>query len=323
MSDHSSGAGRPGGVGLAEDTGQALASGTGAAFGTFGELLQGVLPNDGAFLVTLPLDVWARARFWPDTCDGEVHTVPPGKYKARQVARRVLDAVGHRGGGLLELSSELPEGKGLASSSADLVATVRAVGAAFGARFTPAQTEEFLRGIEPTDGVMYDEIVAFHHRAVRLRGRLGRLPRLVIVAHDEGGQVDTVRHNRNSSPFGAGERAEYARLLAQLHRAVADGDLATVGRISTRSAELNVLVRPRAGLARLRDACREADGVGLVLAHSGTMLGVAFAADDPELDGKTDYVRTVCAAWPGTVRVFGTLGEGSTWSASADGGGTT
>ncbi|MET8248192.1 kinase [Streptomyces sp. NPDC005202] len=308
---------------VAEGGDPTSASGTGAAFGTFGELLQGVLPDGSAFLVTLPVDVWARARFRLGGPGPQVRVRPPGKHKARQVARLVLDAVGHGGGGLLELSGELPEGKGLASSSADLVATVRAVGAAVGVRFTPAETEAFLRGIEPSDGVMYDEIVAFHHRAVRLRRRLGRLRPLVVVAHDEGGQVDTVRHNRGPLPFGAQERSEYARLLAELDEAVAGGDLAAVGRVSTRSAELNALVRPRAGLAPLRDACREADGIGLVLAHSGTMLGVAFAADDPELADKSDYVRRACAAWPGTVSVFRTLGEGSTWSAPADAGGET
>ena len=40
------------------------ATGVSAAFGTFGELLQGVLPEeDGDFLVTLPVARWAMARF--------------------------------------------------------------------------------------------------------------------------------------------------------------------------------------------------------------------------------------------------------------------
>ncbi|MFI6845050.1 kinase [Kitasatospora sp. NBC_00085] len=293
--------------------------GTGAAFGTFGELLQGVLPDGSAFLVTLPIDSWSRARFERREDLGEILVRPDGKDKARAVARLVLDAVGHRGGGVLELASELAEGKGLASSSADLVATVRAVAEAAGVGFGPAEIEEFLRGIEPSDGVMYDEVVAFHHREVRLRQRLGRLPAFAIVAHDEGGQVDTVSHNRIPLRHGPAERAEYARLLEQLGEAVAGGDLATVGRVSTRSAELNSAVRARQDLAPMRLACQETDGVGLVLAHSGTMLGVAFDADDPELARKTEYIRAVCAPLPGTTAVFRSLGRGGVWSTGTDG----
>ena len=40
------------------------ATGVSSAFGTFGELLQGVLPEeDGDFLVTLPVARWTMARF--------------------------------------------------------------------------------------------------------------------------------------------------------------------------------------------------------------------------------------------------------------------
>ncbi|MFJ9737044.1 kinase [Streptomyces sp. NPDC101166] len=289
--------------------------GTGHAFGTFGELLQGALPApDSDFLVTFPLARWATAVFRPAPEAREVRVVPGHKGKSRRVAEAVLAALGESGGGLLELCGDLPEGKGMASSSADLVATVRAVGAAFGRTFTPAQTEAFLRGVEPADGVMYDEIVCFHHRAVRLRRRLGTLPPLVLVAHDEGGQVDTVTHNRTATAIGTSERHEYARLLDRLTGAVAAGDLPAVGEVATRSAELNGRLRPRAGFPELRTLCHEVDGHGLVLAHSGTLLGVLLDAHDPELDGKAAHIRAGCAPLGGEVSVHRALGAGDDWA---------
>ncbi|MDQ0937486.1 GHMP family kinase ATP-binding protein [Streptomyces turgidiscabies] len=289
--------------------------GTGHAFGTFGELLQGALPApDSDFLVTFPLARWATAVFRPAPEAGEVRVVPGHKGKSRRVAEAVLGALGESGGGLLELGGDLPEGKGMASSSADLVATVRAVGAAFGRTFTPAQTEAFLRGIEPADGVMYDEIVCFHHRAVRLGSRLGALPPLALVAHDEGGQVDTVAHNRTAKTIGTAERHEYARLLDRLTGAVATGDLPAVGEVATRSAELNDRRRARAGFAELSALCREVDGHGLVLAHSGTLLGVLLDAHDPELDAKTEHIRAGCVPLGGEVSAHRALGVGDDWA---------
>ncbi|MFJ9338730.1 kinase [Streptomyces sp. NPDC101733] len=288
---------------------------SGSAFGTFGELLQGALPHpQGDFLVTFPLARWATAVFHPVPGRRDVRVRPAHKAKSRRVAEAVLAALGAPDGGLLEVAGDLPEGKGLASSSADLVATVRAVGAAHGRAFTPAETEDFLRGIEPADGVMYDEIVAFHHRDVRLGRRLGVLPPLAVVAHDEGGQVDTVAHNRGARTIDAEAREEYALLLERLTEAVALGDLHGVGAVSTRSAEMNAHRRRRAGFAELRALCREVDGLGLVLAHSGTMLGVLLEAHDPALAGKTEHIRAGCAALGGEVSVHRSLGAGDSWS---------
>jgi uncharacterized protein involved in propanediol utilization len=214
---------------------------------------------------------------------------------------------GHVGGGVLEITSELPEGKGLASSSADLVATVHAIATATGTRFSAPTIEALLRDIEPSDGVMYEGVVAFYHREVRIRSMLGPVPPLVIIAHDEGGQVDTIRHNRIRRPFNAADKQEYARLLEQMDLAITTADLSEIGRIATRSAEMNSKIRTRPGFEELRRSCAEIDGVGLILAHSGTMLGILLPADDPEIAVKEEHVRKVCAEIGGECAVYRSL----------------
>jgi uncharacterized protein involved in propanediol utilization len=149
---------------------------------------------------------------------------------------------------------------------------------------------------------------------VRLCRPLGRLPPLTIVAHDEGGQVDTISHSRLPNPFSAADEREYARLLDELTEAIAAGDLPAVGRISTRSAVLNSKSRARYDVDALQRACHEVDGLGLVLAHSGTMLGVVLGADDPELAGKIQHMRAVCEPLGGQVSVYRSLGAGGDWS---------
>ncbi|MFF2378428.1 lyase family protein [Streptomyces xiamenensis] len=283
-------------------------TGVGRAPGTFGELLQGALPGDDEdFLVTFPIRNWAMAVFRPDP-DRDVVTVdPPHKQKSRHLAADVLKAFGLPPGGVLEVRGALPEGKGLASSSADLVATARAVADAWHLRLDEAAIASLLRDIEPSDGVMYDGIVSFHHRKVLFRDRLGSLPALTIVGHDEGGMVDTVAFNETHQEFSEREKEEYATLLDGLTMAVREGDLPEVGRITTRSAELNERRRPRRGLAEIREICREIGGLGLVVAHSGTMLGVLLDEDDPELSRKTAWARKACAELGGEVSVYRSL----------------
>ncbi|MET8309669.1 kinase [Micromonospora sp. NPDC005173] len=285
--------------------------GVGTAFGTFGELLQGVLPDaDRDFLVTFPMAQWATATFWPSSELARVRVFPQHKRKSARLAATMMELFGLPGGGVLELGGGLAEGKGYASSSADLVATARAVGDAFGRTLSERTIESLLRRIEPSDGVMYDGIVAFHHREVRLRERIGVLPPLTVVAHDEGGAVDTVRFNRIPKPFDEADKREYARLLAALTAAVRAGDLPAVGEVTTRSAVLNGKLRPRRHFDVLHRLCREVDGYGLVIAHSGTALGVLLDRDDPERAAKIDHVRAACVALPGTVTVHRSLGTG-------------
>ncbi|XKK38574.1 hypothetical protein HFP72_29410 [Nocardiopsis sp. ARC36] len=162
--------------------GPVATSGIGTAFGTFGELLQGALPErDGDFLVTLPIARWSVVRF--DVLPGMrgLEVRPAHKVKSLSAAGALLRALGLPAAGRITVESGMPEGKGLASSSADLVATLRAVANAVGEGLPEELVGTVLRGIEPTDGVMYPAVVAYHHRRARLREVLGSLPEATVV----------------------------------------------------------------------------------------------------------------------------------------------
>ena len=270
-------------------------AGVGTAFGTFGELLQGRLPErDGDFLVTLPVARWTRATFRPDAAAAGVSVSPPHKTKALRLAGLILQECGQPVGGLLTVNSVIPEGKGLASSSADLVATARALGEALSLPMPPGRIERLLARIEPTDGVLYPAIVAFHHRAVRLRTVLGSLPPMAVVGVDEGGAVDTVDFNRAPKPFTASDRREYARLLEGITDAVRARDLRAVGGIATRSALMNQPLRHKWSLEPLRGICRDVGGLGVTVGHSGTTAGILLDAADPSYTHRVTEAACAC-----------------------------
>lgn len=276
-----------------------VAAGAGRAFGTFGELLQGTLPDGADFLVTMPIDRYATAWFRLDPT-GPLLVFPSHKSKSLALARSMLGGAG----GTLVVDGDLPVGKGLASSSADLVATARAVGGALGLSVEPAAVEDWLRPIEPTDGVMYAGVVAFEHRRVRLRRFLGVLPPMTVVAVDEGGQLDTVAFNMAPKPYSDDDRREYARLLETIALAVDAGDLASLGAVATRSAVLNQRVVPKQNLDAMIRISQESGALGVVCAHSGTMTGVLLADGVPGHERRLAGVREACSKLPGSVSVF-------------------
>ncbi|GAA3097292.1 kinase [Streptomyces rectiviolaceus] len=284
------------------------ATGVSAAFGTFGELLQGVLPEeDGDFLVTLPVARWAMARFELDPDSDVLEVWPPHKKKAKRLTAMIMEDVARPAGGVLRIDSMLPEGKGLASSSADLVATARAVGNALGEEMPPRRIESYLARIEPTDGVLYPSVVAFHHRSVRLRAQLGSLPSMAVVSIDEGGAVDTVDFNSIPKPFTMADRREYARLLDRVSGAVARRDLAEVGAVATASARMNQVLRHKRSLEPMIDICREVGGLGVVVGHSGTTLGVLLDTAAPDCHNQLAAAAQACQELAGNVTVYRTL----------------
>ncbi|WSQ12845.1 kinase [Streptomyces sp. NBC_01231] len=300
---------------VARRPGVDLREGAGAACGTFGELLQGTLPDGADFLVTFPISLGTRAWFRYDP-DGPLRVFPSHKTKSLRLARTMLEGRGAAGGGSLVLDSELAVGKGLASSSADLVATARAVGAVLDLDTSPSAVEGWLRPIEPTDGVMHPGVVVFEHRTVRLRASLGALPPATVVAVDEGGRVDTVDFNRRPPHRAPARRHEYGRLLRDLATAVGHGDLARVGAVTTRSAVFNQGLAPKRNLGAMLRISAETGALGVVCAHSGTMLGLLLDAGDPRHRQRLPAVVAACSGLPGTTTVFrSSTSEGSAHAA--------
>ncbi len=280
--------------------------GTGMSFGTFGELLQGVLPDGSDFLVTLPIDRYSYAYFFSDWGSQTLRVFPPSKRKSRDLAADLLERLDLPPGGVLRIESEIPEGKGLASSSADLVASARAIESWFGLEIPTDLLCRAMFDIEPSDGVMFDGTVAFYHRRVELRDFLGPLPPLTIVAVDEGGSVDTLAFNRIPKPFGASDRRQYAALLDAAARAIRERDLSAIGQVATQSALMNQKLRPKATLARMIAISEAVGGLGVAVAHSGTYVGILLSPYEPAYERQlAELYRTVSQAF-GQAEIFHT-----------------
>lgn len=271
----------------------------GVANGTFGELLQGSLQREnGHFQVTLPIQKFSKVAFTPGLLSDGITVTPGHKFKSRALLEKLVDYYDLGIGGHLCIESELPEGKGMASSSADLVATARAFEAALG-RVVPTDILfQLLRSIEPSDGVMYPEFVTFFHRKVELGRLLGCPSRLEVVAIDEGGQIDTIEYNRRNHSYTDEECAEYAGLLQTLESAIPADDIALIGRVATRSAVLNQKRNPKRHLQTVLEIGNHTRALGVVIAHSGPCIGLIFPAGpayQEQIECATTALRTLAS----------------------------
>ncbi|KUI97195.1 GHMP family kinase ATP-binding protein [Vibrio sp. MEBiC08052] len=270
--------------------------GSGQSCGTFGELLQGALPNGQGFLVTFPIRRYVKAKFYHGEDETGLQVCPPHKTKALALAYALLSRYQLPLSGLLEIDSDIPESKGLASSSADLVAVARAITDHHHIRISNDDLAHMMCQIEPTDAVMYGHCVAFHQNTGHLIADLGPLPKMLIVAYDEGGCVDTVAHKKTLPRIGLTEMKQYECLLERLQHAIRQRNCHEIGRVTTMSSMLNQRFRPNPYLSLFIDLCEQYGGLGVAVAHSGTYIGILLDVGDIKLAEKQAAIESALKA---------------------------
>lgn len=265
--------------------------GIGRSYGTFGEFLQGVLPNEKDFMITFPINQYTECEYVPLPGRDHLKVYPSNKHKSHRLAVRILKYFDKPLGGYLKFSSNLQQGKGLASSTADMVATSRAIENCFGMNIPVELFEYFIREIEPSDGIMHPGIVVYYQKEVRLRQYIGDCPSLSILALDETGEIDTIDFNQIEKPFSYTEKLEYQKLLDKAILAFNSNNLKQLGEVTTKSALLNQKLLPKKTLYTTLEICREIDGLGIVTAHSGAYIGILISNADLNYTQKIEIGR--------------------------------
>jgi uncharacterized protein involved in propanediol utilization len=272
-----------------------LSAGIGYSIAHHGELLQGVF-DDGAgrarrALVTMPLrDRGSRAVFYPSQSHWGV-VGPPGLTKARRAAIYALrEFSGHPSpakGGRVEITSNVPHGIGMGSSTSDVTATIKAVADYHGVSLSREEVGRLAVLAEvASDSVMIDDrVVLFAHRDGVVLETFGhRLPPMVVVGCDTapGQEVETL--GLPPADYTDAEAGQFQVLRGALRRAIAMEDVSLLGRVATASARINQRYLPKPGLEPLIELCLRHGGAGLQIAHSGTVAGLIFDARRPDID---------------------------------------
>ncbi|MCL4424033.1 MAG: GHMP kinase [Firmicutes bacterium] len=311
--------------------------------GSCGELVQGQL--DGVdFLVTCPIDLFARAEFAPAAAGGE--RLQGAGWKTMAAVRSFLKRAGYTGGWQVTVSSAVPVGKGMASSTADITAALGAAtlflceafwspgldrwrsahgmipeefpDAPAGCAYVPASIAGTALAVEPTDGLMFPGIVLFDHRRGIWLEPLGEPPPLEVLVFDQGGHVETISFNQRAD-FQEQNRAK-SELVARALELVRDGlqrkDPLAIGAGATLSALANQTMLPKEGLEVILQLSKEVGALGVNVAHSGSVFGLLL---DPRRQDGPDLASYLAHRIPGRfLGRYGVIGGGIRWPAGID-----
>ena len=266
---------------------------TARAPGSCGELAQGMVDGD-YFLVTCPIDIYSTATVSLYAGDGCVEA-PPDAPKSRQAIELTLAHFGRADvDARLGLSSSLPRGKGMASSTADVSASIAATAAALGRydEMRPVEIARIALRVEPSDGTMLPGIAMLDHKQGKIAKTLGAPPPMRVVVLEFEGNVDTLAFNGvNRDRLLMRLQPDFEKALTQISRGIRDGNAVDIGAGATHSAITNQQLLYKPQLEAVLHLADEVGALGVNAAHSGTVLGLLFEDDDSKAE------NAVSRAW--------------------------
>ncbi len=250
--------------------------GYGKAFGSFGEIVQGRLSNGEDFLVTLPIDLWSTCELACTKISGPL-VIDCDLEKSRSVLSLVLEELGvHRGYHIAcNFTRNIPVGKGLSSSTADMLATLRAIQEVFGFLLDERFISRIFAAIEPHDALHYNASAAYNHRKGQIIHDFKYIPAYTIIVVDNGGVLDTLQYNRAVS-FSEAETCLYDELFARLQGAFEKRDDRLIAQCATESARMHAMARKSEFLGKAVGIFEKVSSLGVVATHSGTCVGFLF-----------------------------------------------
>jgi uncharacterized protein involved in propanediol utilization len=275
---------------------------THTAIGHHGEILQGIAEDQPSrlrrVLVSLACgSLRSNAVFMPHRSDPLI-VDPPWKVKALRAAELTLQCCdGSSLGGRLVLRSNIPLGWGLGSSTADVIATIRAVAHALDRTFTAEEVAALsVKSEDASDSVMFEDCaVIFAHRDGVVLERLARhLPPVEVLGFNTDttqAGVDTLSFNR--AYYTWWEIEAFRPLLGLLRRAVYVQDSSLLGLVASASARINQRFLPKPHFDELERIAERLGAVGLQVAHSGTIVGMLFDPQIDDLDKRIRYARSL------------------------------
>jgi L-threonine kinase len=270
--------------------------------GSCGEFIQGRW-HGTPFLLTCPIDLYSTATVH----EGEQGPLQP---KAKAALAATLAYLGQPAFPYsLSIQSQLPPGKGMASSTADIAAVSVAVATALGKTLSAAEIGHLAATIDAVDGVFAHGLALVNYSTGDILRTYGPVPPMKIAILDAGGIVQTEDFHAATDRLVPAHTEAAAQALASLKDKVT---AETLGKAAIPVLE-GILMKAEGfsltltgyDLEQLIRLAKQHGALGVNTAHSGTICGILFPADRREADieetaktiagtlGTYTYYRTV------------------------------
>lgn len=246
------------------------------------------------FLVDLP----APCLYTEATCSitpgsGQINVHPQGRNKAAAAVQLALQVFGLAGRVDVELTltSNIRSARGNGGSSTDVGVTLDVVARALGCDLPGALVDFLTVATERASNPSYRGPGIFLQRAGVMPWQWPAWPAMRILGFDDSRAPDVVTDAMQRPQYSRELVDTFDLMLHGLVAAVHTGDVAAIGHLMERSAEINEKFLPRdfaGGLAALREIRKQCGSAGVAVSHSGTVAALAWSTDADDVDQKVE-----------------------------------
>lgn len=242
--------------------------------GSIGELIQGNYKGIDV-LVSCPINLYTKVRVFEsyDSTDKKHHA------KAQLLLENLLKQWGYEeyiDTLDIEICSEIPRGKGFASSTADLCATYYSLLKLFKRKFHEEELIKSCIEIEPTDSIIFNKLTVFDYKSGLYKASIGKYVEFDVLVFEGSTVVDTVEfNNKQLQPH-----MPIDDLIEGLTNGIKKNCIKTVAEACSESIIRNQHRLKYNILPEVLKLKQQYGGLGVLGAHSGDMVGIIF--DDEE-----------------------------------------
>lgn len=241
--------------------------------GSFGEVVQGKY-NGIDMLCSSPINLFTKVRLWENK-------TPYNRNKYTKCTRflsniltewdykQYIDTLD------IHIESQIPEGKGFASSTADLCALYYSLINLFNKNFNENELIRHCINIEPTDSIVFKQLSIFDYKNGLYNEALGKYLEFDILVFEGDKVINTVEFNNKNLP----DLSSIDDLIPILKSGIVHKDIKKIGYCSTQSIIRNQDRLFYEILPIIYNICEELGGYGIIGAHSGDALGIIHEKD--------------------------------------------
>lgn len=239
-----------------------------------GEFVQGVLDNE-EYLSSYAINLFSVA-----TLEEGKEIIQKGPKKSRRAMELVFERFGlpvdETKNISLNIKSQIPVGKGMASSTADIGATIKATLSMLNKTLTGEEISKLAVKIEATDSLLLNQHSIFNPLTADIKKYLGGINDAKVVILEPSDILDTksIRMTPNYKTYKMQNKEIIKKSFELLDEGLAKNDLNLIGKACTYSGLANENIHKKPFLEKIIDISNKYGCYGVNIAHSGTVIGI-------------------------------------------------
>ena len=251
-----------------------------------GEFVQGILDNE-EYLSSYAIDMFSIA-----SLEEKKEDINLGSKKSRKAIEKLFEKfnipIEESKNISLDLKSNIPIGKGMASSTADIGATIKATLSILNKKLNDEEISLIASEIEPTDSIILYKNSIFNPLNGRVKKYLSSFDngRVIILEPKEILETKIIRSNPNYLNIKLENKSIIKKSFNLLEKGLKNNDLKLIGEACTLSSLANENIHKKPYLNEIIEISESMNAYGVNIAHSGTVIGIL-------IDKNMDYERII------------------------------